>query len=68
MGLDQHKQRETELDLFVSGQRQALRNEQERISDILTKFEELHEEVSCFGGSGVFFSQPGEISAASVPV
>lgn len=45
-GLAQHKQRETEVNLFYSGQRQFLSNEQEEISDILTNFAEKHNKVS----------------------
>uniref|UniRef100_H3C599 Dynein regulatory complex subunit 3 n=1 Tax=Tetraodon nigroviridis TaxID=99883 RepID=H3C599_TETNG len=42
-GLAEHKQRETEVNLFYSAQRQMLGNEQEAISDILTTFAETHE-------------------------
>lgn len=64
-GLDEHKQRETELNLFYSGQRQLLRDEQEKMSDILTNFAEKHKKVRCEGGCwpivGGFFGKPGEI-------
>lgn len=48
-GLAEYKLRETELNLFYSGQRQFLSNEQENISVILTNFTEKHKEVSCEG-------------------
>uniref|UniRef100_A0A3B5K6D4 Dynein regulatory complex subunit 3 n=1 Tax=Takifugu rubripes TaxID=31033 RepID=A0A3B5K6D4_TAKRU len=47
LGLGEQKRREAEVNLFYSGQRQTLRDEQEEISDILTTFEEKHEKVSC---------------------
>ncbi|XP_056870773.1 dynein regulatory complex subunit 3 isoform X2 [Takifugu flavidus] len=43
LGLGEQKRREAEVNLFYSGQRQTLRDEQEEISDILTTFEEKHE-------------------------
>lgn len=48
-GQAEHKQRETELNLFYSGQRQLLSDEQEKMSDILTNFAEKHKKVSCEG-------------------
>lgn len=48
-GLAEHKQRDTEVNLFYSGQRQFLSKEQEKISDILTNFAEKHKKVSCEG-------------------
>lgn len=47
IGLAEHKQRETEVNCFFSGQTKAVTDYQQRASQILANVEQQHKEVSC---------------------
>lgn len=47
LGLSEHKQRETEVNSFVSAQTKAVKDCQQKVSQILAEFEQQHKEVSC---------------------
>ncbi len=48
-GLAEHKRRETEVNLFFSGQTKAVTDYQQKASQILANFEQQHKGVSCEG-------------------
>lgn len=49
IGLAEHKQRETEVNSFLSGQDKTVTDYQQKASQILGNFEQQHKEVSlCF--------------------
>lgn len=45
-GLTEHKRRQTEVDSFFGGQREAVAHYQQRASEILAGFEQQHKVVS----------------------